>query len=104
MTTTQSISVQLEDRPDPSAIDGPAPHEDLTIGELLETMRACGEHRTGEHCFVNEKGDARWFDDADVLRFVTEYGSEHPSTYHRLQGVDWQNDFFLLVSHKQSCL
>ena|SRR6478609_2432088 len=94
MPTSLSGYEETEDFPaDPSA-SGPAPHEDLTIGELLDSMRAVGEQRPGEQCFINENHEKCWFPDDRVDHFMAAYGSEHPSTYRRLLGADWKEHFF----------
>jgi hypothetical protein len=94
ISSTPAFDRESEEfEPDPSQ-NGPAPHEDLTIGELLESMRVKGEQRPGEQCFINEKHEHCWFPDSEVDRFIAEYGAEHPSTYRQRHGGDWRDDFF----------
>ncbi|MEO7100417.1 MAG: hypothetical protein ABI162_13730 [Luteolibacter sp.] len=74
--------------------DGPAPHEDLTIAEHLETMRLQNENRPGEQCFRNENGEKRWIPDSELERFLHESGAIHPSDYFSMNGRDWREIFF----------
>lgn len=97
-TSSPVFGEETEEFEDDPSANGPAPHEDLTIGELLDSMRANGEQRPGEQCFVNEKHEKCCFPDREVKRFIAEYGAEHPSTYLRVHGVDWQEDFFNRIS------
>ena len=80
--------------PDVSPHDGPGPHEDLTIGEHIETMLRRSEHRPGQQCFVNEHGEKRWVAESEVTHFIRKYGAEHPSNYALIHGSDWLEDFF----------
>ncbi|MES2437987.1 MAG: hypothetical protein V4584_02915 [Verrucomicrobiota bacterium] len=73
---------------------GPEPHEDLTIGEHIETMRVRDEHRPGQWCFLNEHGEKRWIAESEVQRFVRKNGAEHPSNYLSIKGYEWQRVFF----------
>ena len=72
----------------------PAAHEDLTIAELLETMRATDEHRPGEALFVGENGKQRWITLPEFGDFIGRFGSSHPSNYLANQGIDWKENFF----------
>ena len=74
--------------------DGPAPHEDLTIAEQLETMHVVAEHRPDEVCFIDTKGENHWLAESDLKRFITEHGAEHSSTFVSVHGTDWQNQLF----------
>lgn len=72
----------------------PAAHEDLTIGETLETMRVAAEHRPGECLFVGEKGQQRWISTAELGDFTGRFGSIHPTNYLATHGIDWKDNFF----------
>jgi hypothetical protein len=74
--------------------DGPAAHEDLTIAEQLELMRVPGEHRPGEQCLLDSKGEHRWVAESDVMRFIVNHGAEHSSDYLATHGADWEEIFF----------
>jgi hypothetical protein len=77
-----------------STSDGPAPHEDLTIAEQLETMRVTDESRPGELCFSDTKGRTRWLSENHVNRFINDHGAEFPSNYLLAHGTDWHDIFF----------
>ncbi|MEO5912886.1 MAG: hypothetical protein ABIS50_01550 [Luteolibacter sp.] len=72
----------------------PSAHEDLTIAEILETMRVNDEHRPGEQCFLGERDQRRWISDTELLEFVKDHGAEHPSNYLEAHGIDWKENFF----------
>lgn len=91
MQTTHSLQQKTEDKP---KSEGPAPHEDLTIAEHLETMRQCDEHRPGEKCFVTGNHETLWVDEDQLTRFIREFGAEHPSDYFSQHGTQWQDDLF----------
>ena len=80
---------------DPS--NGPAAHEDLTIREILITMRDFSEHRPGEQCYRWDGDGERWITDADLREFISQWGSEHPTNYKAACGRDWKRDF--LTAH-----
>ena len=73
---------------------GPAPHEDLTIGEILETMRVPSRDRPGEQCFLTEKGEHHWIPDDQVASFTAASGALHPSDYQVANGISWELRFF----------
>lgn len=74
--------------------DGPAPHEDLTIAEQLETMRVPDEDRPSEQCFINDQGEKTWLGEDHVSRFIVENGAEFSSDYQLAHGADWTKAFF----------
>lgn len=74
--------------------NGPEAHEDLTIAETLEIMRAPSGHRPGEQCFLTGQGRYRWVPDARVESFIASCGALHPSDYLVANGISWELRFF----------
>lgn len=74
--------------------DGPAAHEDLTIGEHLDTLRVTEESRPEAQCYLNPKGENCWFSDAEVESFIARHGADHPAEYFAAHQVDWLITFF----------
>lgn len=72
----------------------PNAHEDLTIAETLETMRAAAEHRPGEECFVDDLGKKHWVRETEIRAFLRDHGGEHPSNFLSANGVPWTHLLF----------
>jgi hypothetical protein len=73
---------------------GPAPHEDLTIAEQLQTMRLESADCPGESCFLNSRGKKCWIANGVVERFIRRLGALHASDYLAAHGAAWQSNFF----------
>ncbi len=68
--------------------------EDITISEVLETMRGAKDDKPGEHCFIGDDGHRCWIRDAELEKFITRYGALHPSSYLITHGIHWKINFF----------
>lgn len=72
----------------PTAETPLAAHEDLTISELLDSMRTTSENRPGEQCLILGDGRHRWVSNRQVNRFITESGALQPAVYPIKCGID----------------
>ncbi len=77
-----------------SSFTGPAAHEDLTIAEILETMRVPAQDLTGELCFRDGNGMHHWVSHARASSFLAASGALHPSAYLASTGFPWELQFF----------
>ncbi len=93
MSTPQALQ-EKDTAPTRNPGDGPAPHEDLTIAEQLETLRVSGEHRPGEQCFRDPAGVTCWISEHEVKSFLASHGATHSSDYAEAHREDWQHIFF----------
>lgn len=85
----------LIDSPVQTPTDGPAPHEDLTIAEILQNVHAeAGANHPGKYGYRRDKGKVEWIEQAAAEEFIAKYGAEHPSNYQEQHGQDWEEDFF----------
>lgn len=95
----QPMSPQQESSNSPNGnnhpSDGPSAHEDLTIAEILETVRAdAGSAHPGQHGYRRDKGKVVWLDQKKADAFLKRHGAEHPGDYQDHHGHDWEDDFF----------
>jgi hypothetical protein len=90
-------SIRTEDKVrDLPQNEGPAAHEDLTIGEQIALLATVERNGDGLLTFNDTKGAAWDLPEEHVESFLEEHGHLHSSDYREEHGRRWEEDFFIL--------